>query len=52
LSFQRVVVDKGSVTDPWMKSLGDLDGDGLPDLIVAGASGPVVWYQAPLWTRR
>jgi hypothetical protein len=52
LSFQRVVVDKGSVTDPWMKSIGDLDGDGLPDLIVSGAAGPVVWYQAPTWTRR
>src|SRR5262249_15753039 len=34
------------------KSVGDLDGDGLPDLIVSGAAGPVVWYQAPNWTKK
>ncbi len=51
LSFRRTVIDSGSVNNPWMKSISDLNGDGLPDLIVAGASGPIVWYQAPAWTR-
>ena len=35
-----------------MKNIADLDGDNLPDLIVCGANGPLVWYQAPSWTRR
>ncbi len=34
-----------------MKNIADLNGDNLPDLIVSGASGPVVWYEAPSWTQ-
>jgi type 1 glutamine amidotransferase len=52
LSYNRVVVDASSPNDAWAKSTGDLNGDGLPDLIVGGASGPMVWYQAPGWTKR
>jgi type 1 glutamine amidotransferase len=52
LNFQRVVIDASSPPDPWMKNIADLNGDGLPDLIVSGSAGPVVWYQAPNWTKR
>jgi len=51
LSFSRVVVDSASPADPWEKSVGDLNSDGLPDLIVSGSNGPVVWYEAPNWVK-
>ncbi len=47
-----MVVDSASPPDPFQKSIGDFNADGLPDLMVAGQNGPVVWYQAPTWTRR
>lgn len=52
LNFQKVIVDSTSPNDPWMKNIADLDNDSLPDLIVSGAYGPIVWYQAPNWTKR
>ncbi|PZA05826.1 ThuA domain-containing protein, partial [Meiothermus sp. Pnk-1] len=51
LNFNRRVVDQNGPRDPWMKGIADLNGDGLPDLIVGGANGPVVWYAAPNWTK-
>src|SRR3954468_6046266 len=50
-SFQRVIVDRSSPMDPWIKEVGDLNGDRLPDLVVSGAGGPIVWYEAPGWTK-
>jgi hypothetical protein len=52
LSFQRIVIDATSPNNSWIKSVADLSGDGLPDLIVGGSGGPIVWYQAPTWTKR
>ena len=36
--FRLVVVDPDGPLDPWGKSVGDINGDGLPDLIVGGNS--------------
>src|SRR5207253_609762 len=44
VSFNRVVVDPSSPSDPWMKAQADLNGDGFQDLIVAGDTSDLVWY--------
>jgi hypothetical protein len=48
--FDYVVVDPSGPGDPWGKSVGDLDGDGLPELLVAGNAGDLVAYHPPAFT--
>ncbi len=44
-SFEHVVIDEDGPQDPHAKAVGDLDGDGQDELIVASsAGGPLVWY--------
>ncbi|MGV8096541.1 MAG: hypothetical protein AB2L24_32190 [Mangrovibacterium sp.] len=33
MNFQRVVVDANGPKDPYGKTIGDIDGDGLTDLV-------------------
>jgi hypothetical protein len=47
--FTRIVVDASSPTDPWMKLAGDFTGDGYPDIMVCGATGPLILYAYPDW---
>jgi type 1 glutamine amidotransferase len=49
IGLQRVVIAESGPPDAWMKNIADLNGDGRPDLVVAGAQGPVVWYRNPDW---
>jgi hypothetical protein len=50
--FDGFVIDASPPVDPWMKAVGDLNGDGKLDLVLCGRSGPLVWYENPMWTRR
>jgi len=50
IPFVRTVIALDSPRCPCGKALGDLDGDGRLDAIVAGSDGPLIWYASPDWT--
>ena len=53
--FDHVVVDALGPQEAHTKAVGDLNGDGFPDLVVAGTVGQLYWYEdrsaGPAWTR-
>jgi hypothetical protein len=50
--FEQVIIDSNGPDGPWLKTIGDIDGDGRTDLIVGGVgSGGLVWYENPTWTK-
>jgi acylphosphatase len=49
--FAHRVIDLHGPKDPWIKLLGDVNGDGQLDLIVGGQNGPLVAYLYPDWKK-
>jgi len=50
--FVRTIVDQRGPMDPWGKTVGDINGDVRPDLVVGGREGGgLVWYENPGWRK-
>ena len=51
LRFRHLTIDANGPRDPWVKIVGDVNGDGHADVIIGGRNGPVVWYAWPKWNK-
>ncbi len=55
--FKKITVDASGPSDIFQKAVGDLNGDGWPDLIAGGrgksaGASDLVWYEDPNFTKR
>ena len=49
--FTHRTVDPTPPANPWFKMVGDLDGDGRLEMLVAGSKDSLVSYHAPAWAK-
>jgi len=46
-TFHHRIIDSNPMDTVWAKGLGDFNGDGHTDIVIAGREGTVVWYENP-----
>lgn len=52
LPFRHIIIDRDFPRYPHCKAVGDINRDGLPDVLVASALGEgLFWYAYPDWTK-
>ncbi|MGD8427369.1 MAG: VCBS repeat-containing protein, partial [Balneolaceae bacterium] len=54
LSFEHVIIDSNNPPNPHCKTVGDINGDDLPDILAASDQGDTTglfWYEYPNWTK-
>jgi len=52
VQFKHIVIDAEGPENPHIKAVGDVNGDGVAEVIVASSNGgPIVWYEHPDWTK-
>jgi fibronectin type 3 domain-containing protein len=51
IPFTNVSIDPNSPSNAHSKDTGDINGDGLDDLLVAGTGGELYWYEYPTWSK-
>ncbi len=51
LPFTQLTIDANPPGQPWYKMVGDISGDGIPDIVVGGRNGPLMAYVAPDWKK-
>lgn len=52
IHFNHVIIDAEGPADPHIKALGDINGDGIAEVIIPSSNGgPLVWYEYPNWTK-
>ena len=44
-------IDANGPPKAWAKGFGDIDGDGLSDVVIGSNSGGLYWYKNPTWTK-
>jgi hypothetical protein len=52
IPFTHFVIDPANPHNPYNKAVGDIDGDGFPDALVASSTTEgLYWYQYPTWAK-
>jgi hypothetical protein len=50
--FAEKIIDNQAPQNVWMKTIGDINGDGFNDIIVGGQNGGIVAYLTPDWRKQ